>query len=184
MNVKIQMTKDECCQLLLLGHNNLGRADDSVVKLVARLDDGQYGVWFVAFAYLLHHCFVMGGIKMLPFSGNRLAMMALQELFQLLLHHPNAFQERRGVGVFSGGFGRAADVIDDRQQIAQQVDFRVLPLIVLLAAGALAIVLQLRLSAEHLVARLAQFRAHKLHFLLGIEVLYGGISDQALIRRA
>ena len=63
----------------------------------------------------LHDRFVVCGIEMVSFGGNRLAVMTFQELFQLLLHHPDALQQRCSLGIFARSVDRAADVIDDRQ---------------------------------------------------------------------
>ena len=136
-----------------------------------QLEAGLHNVGYRAFrligACLLHHCLVAGRIERLAYCVDRFAMVAFQQRFQLLANHANSFEKRIGVGVFTSRCNRTVNVIEDRQELGKQMNFRITALIVQFALRSLAVILQFCLGPEHFVAGFGQLCANQLHFLIG-----------------
>ena len=75
---------------------------------------------FVVSGRLLQHGLVQFGIESDAVRLDRHTVVLLEHGHELLAHQAKAFQEALGIALFFGRFDRAVDVIDDRQQIADQ----------------------------------------------------------------
>ncbi len=98
-----------------------------------------------------------------------LAVVALEDALQLLVHELDAVQQRRGVGVFFRRLDRPLYVIEHGQQISQQSEVGVAQPLVQFAGGPLAAIVQFRMAAELAVLGSLQFAAK-----LGHRIGHGG----------
>ena len=101
---------------------------------------------------LLHHGMMHVRIERRVQGLDPLAVMALQARPpSCWLHHLEAVQQRGGVGVLLGRLDRPLDVVQHRQQVAQQRQVGVAELFFEFAGGPLAVVVQFRVAAEFAV---------------------------------
>ena len=82
--------------------------------------------------------------------------MAVEHFFQLLGCHPEARTQALNVRSIFTGVDRPANGVEDREQVAEQVDLAIANRVLVFPTGTLAKILKLGLSPEHAILRVAQ----------------------------
>src|SRR5687767_14589443 len=129
--------------LLRLRHGHERGTDDPVVQAVALLvfrDDGAFG----SIRLQVRDCLVQVRIERLPDRLERLQALALEQLSQLPLDEPQTLEPRLALGVPRRRLERAVVAVQDIEELADQVRFRVLHELDPLRLVALAVVREVR----------------------------------------
>jgi len=115
---------------------------------------------------------------------DRIALMPLQHVDQLLGGHLETFEKRGGIGIFFGSLDGSLDVVEDGQKIAHERETRIAALILKFPSGPFAKVVQFGAAAEFAILGRGEFgleffqgfilcrRSFGLWFRLGFRLRY------------
>jgi hypothetical protein len=118
------------------------------VQLVALLGDHEHSVLGILAGRLLHDGVVQVRIERHVMGLDAAAVVPAEDVLQLAVDHLEPFQQGIGVGVFLRGGNRPLDVVQRRQQVAQQPEVGIAEAFFGFAGGPLAVVLQFGVAAQ------------------------------------